>query len=253
MVAAGKKEGVRLFVYALCEPDGKTIRYIGLSGNLWNRLHNHYSRACFPKIREWINGLRARGLVPALIVLREVVGIEAGLAAEAEEIAKHEQLSGGLLNEKHTGKPQPKKRRGLIEFGGKRLTLAQWATELGISRQALNLRLQDHPITVALSRGKDQARPLGPTTPPPKHDPGTETVVMPLWNIRTGLSHPERRERRKQMAIDLLRGMRRDEVSRKYGVTAPTVEAARNEFLGTSAARSRLRNSIPQEASPCNA
>jgi hypothetical protein len=228
------KEGVRLFVYALCEPDGKTIRYIGLSGNLWKRLLNHYRCPGQDRVRQWIHGLRERGLLPAMIVLREVFGLEEGANAEASAIAEHRQLLGDqLLNEQHTGKPQPKNRKGYFEFGGKSQSLAQWARELGISRQALNLRLQRHPVNVALSRGKDQSNRLGPTVPPPTADPGTQSLLIHVDErlcVNVGLTRAERLQRRIAMAQACHRGALVADVAATYGVTTATVLKANHEF-----------------------
>jgi predicted GIY-YIG superfamily endonuclease len=244
MEAAGKQEGLRLFVYALCEPDGKTVRYIGLSADLYKRFKAHVSHSCMPTVRAWINALRERGLIPSMVVLREVVGMEAGIAAEAEEIRSH--ASDQLLNERETGRGLTKQRRGLIEFSGKRMTLSQWAEYLGISRQALNLRIQRHPMEVALSRGKDSSSRLQPgATFVPQYDPGSESIAVSVEAAaKTGLTHPERRERRKQMAAALLRGVRREEVAVHFGVTTATVDLARSEFLGTSALRRKMEKEL---------
>lgn len=237
MVAATKQDTVRLFVYALCEPDGKTIRYIGLTGNIWKRLLNHYRHSCMPKVREWINALRSRGLVPSIVVLREVVGVENGTAAEAEEIAKWRNSIGDqLLNERETGCGVTRTRRGQVKFDGKSKTLSQWAAHLGISRQALNLRLQRHPMDVALSRGREQSKRLGATTPPPKFDQGGMTMAVDeRFARRTGLNHDERRERRRLIAEVVFQGGLVADVAKTFGVTTATVYMAMREFDHESA------------------
>jgi hypothetical protein len=90
---------LRLFVYALCEPDGSVIRYVGITNNLWKRFSCHFNRSSNRGVRRWIRELRSRGLVPSMIVLREVFGTAAGLAAEAEEIASRSK-TGQLLNDR---------------------------------------------------------------------------------------------------------------------------------------------------------
>jgi transposase-like protein len=246
MVAAANWNGVRLFVYALCEPDGKTVRYIGLSANLWRRLHNHYRHSCVPRVREWIHGLRRRGVIPAMLVVREVYGIEAGAAAEMEEIAKHRELLGDeLLNDRGTDRKRTYA-RGRLTYGNRSLTVAQWARELGITRQALSIRLQSHSPEVALSRGKLPAIPLEEGKRlTPDYDPGRETIIAGLEVMaKTGLSHPERRERRRMMAEYLFKGVIREEVATTFGVTTATVDLARKEFLGTSALRAAFGRAV---------
>ncbi len=47
-----------------------------------------------------------------------------------------------------------------FEFAGETHTLSEWAERLGISRQALHLRLRRYPLETALSLGKQQGGPL---------------------------------------------------------------------------------------------
>lgn len=230
-MAANSKAGIRLFVYALCEPDGKTIRYIGVTANLWRRLHQHYQHSIATEVREWVWSLRKRGLFPAMIVLREVVGVEAGVLAEKEEIASHMKAGAALLNRQDTGKPRAKRASGKLVFGGKSMTRNQWAEHLGISRQALSMRLQQHPVAVALSRGKDQTKPLSPgrRIAPTQPDHGSEEVVVECYR-QVNLSHAERRERRRAMASEYASGVLRAVIAEKYGVCIATVQGAIEEF-----------------------
>jgi hypothetical protein len=239
------KEGLRLFVYALCEPDGRTIRYIGLSANLWKRLHGHYGHSTLPKIRQWMFSLRERGLVPSMVVLQEVVGLKNGLAAEREQIRIHKDRIGEqLLNELETGLPQRRRPFGeRLTLDGKSLTRAQWAKELGISRQALNLRLQSHPVSVALSRGKDAGRPLEDRRLAPVWPTSTEDVesdcgqfdprpfcVLECERVKTGLNHAQRRVRRKKMAAMAEAGASTGWIANFFRCTTATVEQAIHEF-----------------------
>lgn len=193
------------FIYALCEPDGKTIRYIGATTNLWKRLGSHYNRASHGGVRKWMSELRSRGLVPCLIVLQEVIGSSAALRAEQDEIQKHYAILGDkLLNYHHTGN-QVEKAEGPIDFGGKSQSLTEWAADLGITRQALHMRLRKYPPEIALTHGKGQIE-------------------------EPGLAHEERRKRRQEMAIAIVGGQSRLDVARRFGVTTATVAAAIKQF-----------------------
>lgn len=62
------------FIYALCEPGTRTVRYIGKANNLKRRLRAHLgtSVSMNTHLGCWLKGLLFRGEKPSLIVLREV-------------------------------------------------------------------------------------------------------------------------------------------------------------------------------------
>lgn len=235
-MVAQTRDGVRLFVYALCEPDGKTIRYIGLTGNLWKRYRDHF-HSCIPAVKAWVSDLRSRGLIPSMIVLQEVVGVENGRQAESNAIREHKgRLGEQLLNETYIGLDVPRDRLGRVEFDGRKQTLSKWAKELGITRQALHFRLQRHPVSVALSRGKDQSKKLDGTPNGPKKAPiqfAPQVIeIDPRHCQSRGLTHSERRERRRAMFDAVQRGALVGDVALAYGVTYTTVSKAVEEFSG---------------------
>lgn len=228
-MVAQTKEGIRFFVYALCEPDGKTIRYIGVTANLRDRYLKHVGSPQCKSLRAWIKGLDDAGLVPSLVVLRTVRGISAGVDAEREEIERYSKILGDqLLNEKHTGKPRPK-RRGMIEFGGRSMTANDWAAHLGISRQALNIRLNKHPVELALTATAQKGKSLDGTQWKKKPTDGVETITLDI-DAPVGLSHTQRRERRRLMAVEFASCNSLEVVARHFGVTPVTVRAAVKEF-----------------------
>lgn len=239
-----EQSGLRLFVYALCEPDGTSIRYIGLSANLWKRLCSHFSNPQSTKVREWINSLRERGLVPSLVVLQECVGVDAGIDAEREQIRKHFAILGDkLLNDAETGK-KIRKNRCQITLNGRSQTRAQWARELGITRQALDLRLRAHPVEVALSHGKHETRIRREISPVASFDPGREVVYVEVPDISEGrpISHPERRARRKEMARAKQAGCSLEVIAAEFGVGVATVKNAITEFSYSTRRRKRKEN-----------
>lgn len=231
-MVASTQTGIRMFVYALCEPDGRTIRYIGCTADLRKRLRMHLGRSVSPEVRAWIESLREKGLIPSMIVLQECDGIEAGLQAEREQLRSHSELLGeSLLNVRDTGKRQRRRRRGAITFDGRSMKPAAWAKELGISRQALSVRLQIHPIEVALSRGNSQSEPLSPRRQDRSYAFGSESVAIDARhaNIRRGLNRIQRFERRQSMAAAVATGLSLEEVAGSFGVTMPTVKDAVRE------------------------
>lgn len=60
------------FIYALCEPGTRTVRYIGKANNPVRRLQNHLSQSKKAKTRlgNWLRSLNGEN--PSLVVLREV-------------------------------------------------------------------------------------------------------------------------------------------------------------------------------------
>src|SRR6185503_21303878 len=64
------------FIYALCEPGTRTIRYIGKSGNPRKRFFEHLDKSFRnrkPTHRSnWIDKLKIQGQSPELLILKEV-------------------------------------------------------------------------------------------------------------------------------------------------------------------------------------
>jgi DNA-binding XRE family transcriptional regulator len=62
-----------VYIYTLCEPDTKEVRYVGQSIHPTTRLTNHikYTQPGGPK-HEWLAQLTAKGLIPVLCILEEV-------------------------------------------------------------------------------------------------------------------------------------------------------------------------------------
>lgn len=63
-----------IYIYALCEPDTYTIRYVGKSDNVKQRYSSHIHRTEKPKSHKekWINKLLRQNLLPRMIILEEV-------------------------------------------------------------------------------------------------------------------------------------------------------------------------------------
>lgn len=63
-----------VFIYALCEPGTRTVRYIGMTGNPKRRFRSHTCKTkCKSNHREcWLSSLISKGLKPEMIILREV-------------------------------------------------------------------------------------------------------------------------------------------------------------------------------------
>lgn len=206
------------FVYALCEPDGKTVRYVGVTSDLLQRFRRHLSAATFPAVRRWVDGLRHRSLIPAMIVLSQHSTIEEGLAAESAEIARRVKAGQSLLNLNGTGTKPSSTTGRLYEHNGLRLPQSQWAKRLGISRQAMSIRLQKYAPDVALSLPKQPGECLVDRT--------TTTSSVRAYE----LSREERRERRRQMAEMASNGKTISEVAASFSVTTVTVKTAVREF-----------------------
>lgn len=87
------------FIYALCEPGTRTVRYIGMTNNTSRRLREHLCAGVRLKthLGHWLRNLVASGLSPELIVLREV-GSEFGPEAEMRFIRLARGCKMNLVN-----------------------------------------------------------------------------------------------------------------------------------------------------------
>lgn len=86
-----------VFIYALCEPDGETVRYVGKAKNPAARLKSHRNERSSRRKARWLRSLEAAGLAPALVVLEEV-DESAWQEAERRWIAYHRGLGADLTN-----------------------------------------------------------------------------------------------------------------------------------------------------------
>jgi hypothetical protein len=82
------------FVYALIDPRDHTIRYVGATYNLEQRIKAHLSESSHLLKYSWISDLKAQGLVPQYCVL------ETGTTDQAigEQGWINRFRAGGLLN-----------------------------------------------------------------------------------------------------------------------------------------------------------
>lgn len=104
-------------IYALCEPDSQTPRYIGQTAfPLGHRLSNHVASAkrgaSSNGLSTWINGLVYNGQRPAIILLEECAPGDAS-KAETAWIALCKQQGCDLLNLAQLSAPTktPRKKR----------------------------------------------------------------------------------------------------------------------------------------------
>jgi predicted GIY-YIG superfamily endonuclease len=147
------------FVYALCEPDGKTIRYVGVTTNAFKRFRTHYlgkDRATW----QWIESLRDRGFVPAMVILCECSSRSDGFAEEARQIKIAQATFGNLLNwnqiepPKRTRTPYPEV---TIEFAGISKTEFEWSRYLSVRLRDLRRRFkQEQPASVLTELASNQ-------------------------------------------------------------------------------------------------
>lgn len=72
------------FIYALCEPGTRTVRYIGKANNPKARFNGHMSRSMLKHnhLGCWLRSVLSSGGVPTLIILREVPQDQWQLAEE---------------------------------------------------------------------------------------------------------------------------------------------------------------------------
>lgn len=99
-----------VFIYALCEPGTRTVRYLGKTVNPARRGKEHVRVSSRYKshLGSWLRSLISREVLPDLIVLREVPESQ-GSAAEIKYIRiARESLGMRLVNETEGGEGNPK-------------------------------------------------------------------------------------------------------------------------------------------------
>lgn len=183
-------------VYALCDPGTENVRYVGVCKDTAIRIKGHLSECGNSETRAalWFRELKAKSLTPEVIILDSANGLLNGYSVEKKWIRAYSLVLGDQLLNKHTRADflhfrdfeamarrfaarlrqianhekqaairanRPTRIRRLV-YRGRELTLTQWARELGITKQALYLRLKTHPVEVALSRGKSPNERLVP-------------------------------------------------------------------------------------------
>lgn len=100
--------GGQYVIYALIDPDSGQIAYIGMTRNPEQRALRHREiDPSNPAKTMWMQGLRARGLLPPMRILEAVQGKTQALEREARWIEACERAGIRLLNQqslpRHTG------------------------------------------------------------------------------------------------------------------------------------------------------
>jgi len=87
------------FIYALCEPASRVVRYIGKSDFPQRRFSNHLSRSARRQshLGCWLRSILSRGELPSIVILREVP-VETWQAEEALYIKAARVLGLNLVN-----------------------------------------------------------------------------------------------------------------------------------------------------------
>lgn len=87
------------FIYALCEPGTRTVRYIGKADNVTRRFKKHLKSSIDNDnhLGAWLRMLRSRGEIPNLVVLSEVL-FETWKEEEIRYISAAKMLGMDLTN-----------------------------------------------------------------------------------------------------------------------------------------------------------
>lgn len=108
------------FIYALCEPGTRTVRYIGKANSPPARFKQHLRPSGSIKgqtpLGEWFRSLKERSAIPSLVLLREVL-VEEWEIEEAQYIKAARLLGMNLVNSTDGGEgvqnPAPEIRQKL--------------------------------------------------------------------------------------------------------------------------------------------
>jgi hypothetical protein len=99
----------KVSIYALCEPDGVTVRYVGQTAYPLNsRLSSHVANArnnqTNPMLSRWVNGLQSNGQKPTVILLEECQPVDA-IQVETKWIVLCQEKGCDLLNARQLAFP----------------------------------------------------------------------------------------------------------------------------------------------------
>jgi hypothetical protein len=133
-----------IFIYALCEPGTRTVRYIGKTVALKKRLACHLSDSTERKTHLG-NWLRSLGEAPNMVLLREVHGSE-GSAAEIKYIRIARSLGMPLVNATDGGE-------GTLGFRPSKETLQK----LSLSRTGQKRSAETRARMSAAAKGKPKS------------------------------------------------------------------------------------------------
>lgn len=139
-------------IYVLRAPDSPEVRYVGATCRPVARLAAHRwtgANNCAPRLREWIDGLRARGLRPVMDTLEIWHDAEEARAAERFAIERLSSAGNSLLNQDmiHARPRQrgqvlcdgPTQLRAWMERAG--MTQFELSRELGVKQGAVSFWL----------------------------------------------------------------------------------------------------------------
>lgn len=155
------------YVYALCDPQTTTIRYIGITPNPSVRLAQHCANRTGKNkgLAEWICELRSNSRRPVMKILLLLKSSSNHRFSstwfvstlERDVICHAERFGCDLLNIACTQKGN----RALqtvspITYNNETRSVPEWARKIGISPAALYQRLLKYSVEIALTTGKGQ-------------------------------------------------------------------------------------------------
>lgn len=149
-----------MFIYALCEPGTRTVRYIGKTGNLKRRLTQHISTKAKTHLGYWVRSLVARGEKPTLVVFREVPE-EAGAEAEMRYIRLARGCQMNLVNSTDGGEgllnPSPETRQKMRERQLGSVHSEEHSFKCGASNRGKHLTPEHRAAIGAANAGRSPA------------------------------------------------------------------------------------------------
>lgn len=96
-----KLDKIPVYIYALCEPETLSVRYIGQTSNLYSRIQRHKVQCGENQRKEaWIKAIYDDGKRPTVVVLDMLIDPRAAADAEIKWIEHYRQQGADLFNTK---------------------------------------------------------------------------------------------------------------------------------------------------------
>ena len=146
-----------MYIYALCDPETKEVRYIGVTKHPKHRLAQHINRRVPSHKGNWIQSLRARGLEPGFSIITAVVFAD-WERAEREIIRQYRESGARLTNATEGGRgmlnPTPETREKLSRTSKGRIISEDGKRRISEARSKTKASEETRQKLSAVHKGK---------------------------------------------------------------------------------------------------
>lgn len=89
-------KNTKIYIYSLCDPETKEVRYIGKTNNVKSRYNNHITSDIKTHCCNWIKSLKNKGFLPEINIIEEVT-IDNWIEREQYWISQYKNLTNQTI------------------------------------------------------------------------------------------------------------------------------------------------------------